>query len=228
MIYANVFPKQIKPIDFGWKNKTTPAGTFVETPTGEIRMPHLVDYFDFTTFNVEEYVPDIAFGTRNFKSPFTTVTRFLGFERAVVEQPDLDEIVSELYDWNEKLLRMYRFIEYFHIGDDFAGNLALFISPKDWRSWLKPVYKALIDLAKRYSKKVIFHSDGDIWAVLGDLVSLNIDYLDYQPVGQMAWLSDTRQRSVGGVKLIINSLEEQEHKHDASMSLQRSFNAEKN
>lgn len=222
MLYANVFPKQIKPIDFGWENTTTRVGTFVSKPTGEIRMPHLVDHFDFSVFNVEEYVAGRPFGTRNFKSPFTMTTRFLGFERAVIEQPDLDDIVDELVDWNEKLLVSYPFISYFHIGDDFAGNLATFISPSDWRKWLRPCYKRLTDLAHTWNKTIIFHSDGNIYSVLPDLVDLGIDYLDYQPVGEMTKLLDYDEYY--GVKLIINSEEEQSHTHEASMSMQRQGN----
>ncbi|MFA5422158.1 MAG: hypothetical protein WC344_05230 [Bacilli bacterium] len=219
MLYANVFPKQIKPIDFGWKNKTTEAGIFVAEPTGEIQMPKLLDYFDFTIFNAEEYHPHRAFGTRNFKSPFTMATRFLGFERAVVEKPDLAPITDELYLWNKKLLQSYPFVKFFHIGDDFAGNLALFISPSDWRKWLMPEYLRLVNLARFFGQKIIFHSDGDIYEVLEDIVSLGIDYLDYQPIGKMQVFE--AYASFCGVKLIINSLEEQSHKHEASMSMQK-------
>ncbi len=221
MLYANVFPKQTKPIDFGWQNTTTPHGTFVSKPTGEIRMPHLVDYFDFSVYNVEEYRIGIPFGTRNFKSPFTMATRFLGFERTLIEKPDLWPIVDELLDWNTTLLRKYPFIEYFHIGDDFAGNLALFMSPEDWRSWLKPYYKKLIRLAKDFGKRVIFHSDGDICEILSDLLQMDIDYLDYQPVGKMAAFACADITRIKDIGLIINSVEEQEHKHEASMSMQK-------
>jgi hypothetical protein len=220
MLYANVFPKQIKPIDFGWKNKTTSAGTFAVDPPGEIKMPHLVDYFDFSIFNVEEYqYPNMPFGTRNFKAPFTMAARFLGYEKLLVEMSDLWPITEELINWNVKLLHSYPFIEFFHIGDDFAGNQALLMSPKVWRHRLWTAYLKLVSVAKAYNKQVIFHSDGDIYEVLEDLIALDIDYLDYQPIGKMAQFAD--RESFKGIKLIINSIEEQEHKHDASMAMQK-------
>ncbi|MGQ9682062.1 MAG: uroporphyrinogen decarboxylase family protein [Anaerolineae bacterium] len=61
------------------------------------------------------------------------------------------------------------------LGDDFATQRGLMISPDDWRRLLKPRYAALFALGKRLSKVVWFHSCGDITAVLPDLIDIGMD-----------------------------------------------------
>lgn len=218
-MYANVFPRQISTIPFGWTNKTTDAGTFVVSHPGRISMPHLEDYFDWTRFSLEEVAPGRPFGTRNFKSIFTTASRFLGLEELLIQKPALFEITEEFIAWNLRLLQTFPIIRFFHIGDDFAGNNGLFMSPRIFRSWLLPEYKKLVGLAREYNLQVIFHSDGDIFEVFDDLCSLHPDYFDYQPVGKMVEFSFKTEYKC--VKLIENSEEEQSHTHEDSMKLQK-------
>ena len=61
------------------------------------------------------------------------------------------------------------------LGDDFATQRGLMISPEQWRRFLKPRYARLFELGKRRGKFVWFHSCGDITAVLPDLIDIGMD-----------------------------------------------------
>jgi len=63
----------------------------------------------------------------------------------------------------------------FAMGDDFATQRGMMISPEAWRRFLKPRYASIFDMAKRAGRYVWFHSCGDITAVLGDLIDIGID-----------------------------------------------------
>ena len=66
-------------------------------------------------------------------------------------------------------------VEIFQLGDDFATQRGLMISPAKWREFIKPQLRRLIELGKRLNKIIWFHSCGDITDVLPDLIDMGID-----------------------------------------------------
>lgn len=63
----------------------------------------------------------------------------------------------------------------FCMGDDFADQRMMMLSPDHWRHFLKPTYKKIFTLAKDYGFYVWFHSCGNISEVLPDLVDIGMD-----------------------------------------------------
>jgi len=61
------------------------------------------------------------------------------------------------------------------LGDDFATQRGLMLSPEQWRRFLKPRYARVFEVGKRAGKFVWFHSCGDITAVLPDLIDIGVD-----------------------------------------------------
>ncbi|NLG26453.1 MAG: hypothetical protein GX557_00965 [Chloroflexi bacterium] len=61
------------------------------------------------------------------------------------------------------------------LGDDFATQRGLMVSPALWRRWLKPRLARVFAVGKRLGKHVWFHSCGDITAVLPDLLDIGMD-----------------------------------------------------
>lgn len=61
------------------------------------------------------------------------------------------------------------------IGNDFGSQCALMVSPDDLRKFIFPGTKRLIDQAKSYGLKVVHHSCGSIYPVIGDLFDLGVD-----------------------------------------------------
>ena len=69
-------------------------------------------------------------------------------------------------------------IDIFMMGDDFGTQKGLFMAPDMWRHFLRPGFKAFIDLAKGYGHRVAHHSCGSIKAIIPDLIDCGLDILN--------------------------------------------------
>jgi len=78
-------------------------------------------------------------------------------------------------------------IDVLMMGDDFGTQKGLFMSPQMWRRFLRPGFKAFIDLGREYGSKVAHHSCGSIKPIIPDLIECGLDVLNpVQPdVGDM-------------------------------------------
>jgi uroporphyrinogen decarboxylase len=65
-------------------------------------------------------------------------------------------------------------------GDDVANQNAMMFHPDLWREVMKPRWAAIIGAAKAIKPgiHVWYHSDGNIWDILDDLVEIGIDILN--------------------------------------------------
>src|SRR5271157_405439 len=61
------------------------------------------------------------------------------------------------------------------IGNDYGGQTKLLLSPAQIREFALPGAKRLIDQAKEYGVKVIYHSCGSIYDIIPDLIALGVD-----------------------------------------------------
>lgn len=64
--------------------------------------------------------------------------------------------------------------------DDWGSQNSMLISPDTWEKIFMPLYKDYIDIAHRYGKKAVMHSDGNILKILPHLVDLKLDALNSQ------------------------------------------------
>jgi uroporphyrinogen decarboxylase len=83
------------------------------------------------------------------------------------------------------------------IGDDLGTQENLLISPATYRDLLKPVHAKLIALIKsRTDAKVFFHSDGDVFDLIDDLIEIGVDILNpiQTSAGRMADLASLKKR----------------------------------
>ncbi len=65
------------------------------------------------------------------------------------------------------------------IGDDLGSQTAPLISPKMYRRQLKPYHAELISAIKSQSRaRIFFHSDGNIYSLLGDLIEIGVDIIN--------------------------------------------------
>lgn len=69
-------------------------------------------------------------------------------------------------------------IDIFMTGDDFGMQTGLLISPAMWRQYLRPGFKAFVDLGKHYGCKVAHHSCGSIQPIIPDLIDCGLDILN--------------------------------------------------
>lgn len=83
------------------------------------------------------------------------------------------------------------------IGDDLGTQQSLLMSPAMYRSLLKPLHAELIASIKaRSAAKVFFHTDGDVFPLLDDLVEIGVDILNpiQTSAGKMADLATLKAR----------------------------------
>jgi len=71
------------------------------------------------------------------------------------------------------------------LTDDWGSQTALMISPAMWRRFFKPHYEAIFAEAHRFGMDVIFHSCGNVTAIVGDLIEAGMDVLDPVQPGAM-------------------------------------------
>ncbi len=64
--------------------------------------------------------------------------------------------------------------------DDWGTQRSLLISPEMWCKYFKPLYKDYIDIIHASGKKAFMHSDGQIEAILPDLIELGLDAINSQ------------------------------------------------
>ncbi|MBO3803771.1 MAG: hypothetical protein JTT11_07900 [Candidatus Brockarchaeota archaeon] len=69
-------------------------------------------------------------------------------------------------------------------ADDLGDQNNLFFAPKLWREIFKPRYASLFSEYKKFGAKTMFHSDGNCFELIPDLVDAGLDILN--PVQPMA------------------------------------------
>ncbi len=69
--------------------------------------------------------------------------------------------------------------------DDWGTQQALMISPAMWRRFFKPYYKTVVDEAHKLGLDVVFHSCGNVTAIVDDLIDVGVDALDPIQPGAM-------------------------------------------
>ena len=64
-------------------------------------------------------------------------------------------------------------------GDDLGGQTSTLISPAMYRRLIKPFHVELMTAIKqRTQAKIFYHSDGNIYSLLGDLIEIGVDLLN--------------------------------------------------
>lgn len=65
-----------------------------------------------------------------------------------------------------------------YFGDDYGAQRGMLFSPRLWRQLFKPRLARMFSVFREAGLPVILHSDGDIWAILPDLVEIGLSCLN--------------------------------------------------
>jgi uroporphyrinogen decarboxylase len=92
----------------------------------------------------------------------------------------LDRITEYLIAFWENYMETVRpYAQLIKIGDDYGMQDRMLMSPSLWRQQIKPRYaKLLARIKAKADVKVIHHSCGSIFAIIGDLVEIGVDVLN--------------------------------------------------
>jgi uroporphyrinogen decarboxylase len=88
-------------------------------------------------------------------------------------------------------------VDIIKIGDDLGTQDSLLMSPDMYRAILKPIHADLIAfIRERTSAKVFFHSCGDVFPLIDDLVEVGVDILNpiQTSAGKLANLREVKDR----------------------------------
>jgi uroporphyrinogen decarboxylase len=88
--------------------------------------------------------------------------------------------LTEIYVENTKrvLDKIGDRLDMVYFYDDVATQNSLMISKDMWRKYIKPRHAQLVDVSKKYNKKVMYHCDGSIYPLIPQLIDLGVDVLN--------------------------------------------------
>jgi uroporphyrinogen decarboxylase len=69
-------------------------------------------------------------------------------------------------------------IDMVYFYDDVATQQSLMVSKEMWNKYIRPYHQRIINVAKDFSKPVMYHCDGAIYPLLPDLIDMGVDLLN--------------------------------------------------
>jgi len=111
---------------------------------------------------------------------------------------EVRRLVDAIAAYTRELIRVWGDLgaDAVFLTDDWGSQRALMISPATWREFFKAHYAAMIAEAHRFGMDVIFHSCGNVTAIVEDLIEVGMDVLD--PVQPGAMDAELLARRFGG------------------------------
>ena len=116
----------------------------------------------------------------------------IGFENIAVwhmDMPDLLHAAARFFcDWTCEAIRMIldRFpFDTVWLNDDLAFKTATFISPAMLREYVFPYHREIVDCVRSYGLPTMFHSDGNLAAILDDLIDSG--FVSVHPLERLAF-----------------------------------------
>ena len=166
-------------------------------------------WWDFS--RVGEVIADMnAAGPRHVRyrlgSVFEVAWQLRGLEQFMMDMaidPDIPRYMmdrlTELYVENltQVLARAGEGIDLVYFYDDVASNTGLLLSEEMWEDLIRPCHVRLVEAARRFGKKVMYHSDGAMHGLLPRLIELGVDVLNPHPAqrgGHGAGATEARLR----------------------------------
>ena len=117
---------------------------------------------------------------------FTIVTFLRGFENTLIDfyedMENLQKIIDMVFGYELGLIEKicgYKDVDAFSFHDDYGSQRAMFISPDTFREIFLPQYKKQFDLLHKHGKKVFFHSCGNVFDIIPDLISAGVDIFNF-------------------------------------------------
>jgi len=133
------------------------------------------------------------------------------FEDFYLFSAEVDRLLGVLTDYLLETIRLWGKlggIDGWFLTDDWGTQTSLMISPCMWRKFFAARYRRLCDEAHRWDMDVIFHSCGNVTAIVGDLIEAGVDVLD--PLQPEAMDLTRIAREFGGKIAFCGGISDQE------------------
>lgn len=109
------------------------------------------------------------------------------FDDFYSHETELRRLIDAISDYTVKLIRNWASVgvDAVVLTDDWGSQSTLLISPQMWRGLFKPHYAKMFGEAHRLGLDVLFHTDGNVTSIVGDLCEIGLDVLDPLQPGAM-------------------------------------------
>lgn len=143
---------------------------------------------------------------------FEYVWQLMGFEVFSMALIDNPELVDKMFNRIRKIVYdvFINMMDYDCIGavwlcDDIAYTEGMMISPKILRKYLFPWYKKMAKICKDKSLPIIYHSDGNLWPVMDDIIDVGINAI--HPIEPKAMDIKELKQKVGNRLCLIGNID---------------------
>jgi uroporphyrinogen decarboxylase len=90
----------------------------------------------------------------------------------------IERIVDYYLAYNERVFEAARgLLDIFFMGDDMGSQAGLLVSPRHYRKFFKANFRRLCDLARRFGLKTMYHTCGNVAALVPDFIDCGLDVL---------------------------------------------------
>ena len=107
------------------------------------------------------------------------------------EEPDLDELIDMVEQFNLSLVRHYCSlgVDVMGYAEDLGMQRGPMLSPHQLERYILPSYRRLVSPAKEAGAVIHMHSDGDLHQLIDGIMSVGIDVINLQDlVNGIDWI----------------------------------------
>jgi len=126
-----------------------------------------------------------------------------GYENLILDmmdsEPRLIQLIGMVKEFNEGYIRRWLTLapDIMKYPEDLGMQIGPMISPEAFRTYIKPVYRTLMQLARDQGCIVHMHSDGDIRSLADDLIEDGVEVINIQDlVNGIDWIADRFSRKI--------------------------------
>ena len=141
--------------------------------------------FDFSAFEeIKQYLPPDMKAIVTLSGVYDPVWWLMGGESFYLASVDNPELISKMFEkvgelhfkWAEKALS-FDHVGALRIDDDIAYNNGTLVSPKFLRQYFIPWFEKVGKLVKSHGLPFLYHSDGNLYEILDDLIAAGLNAL---------------------------------------------------
>jgi len=137
----------------------------------------------------------MAGGSLRHGHTFLTLIYLRGYENVVLDmadgEPRLEELIAKIEAFNAGIVQRYLElgVEWMSYPEDLGMQVGPMTSPRYFRTYIQPVYQRLMAPAREAGCIVHMHSDGDIRALVSELLAGGVEVINLQDlVNGIDWI----------------------------------------